>query len=100
MAAASESQGIDRPKEDHANDWNSSNSIERLLCELDEKIAAMLVMKEVEGFSVEEISESLGINVNTVKVRLFRSRGKLVEVYRRRMKGSTTTKGKRADGNP
>ena len=33
--------------------------IERLLAELDEKDAAMLVMKEVEGFSVEEIGEML-----------------------------------------
>jgi DNA-directed RNA polymerase specialized sigma24 family protein len=44
----------------------------------------MLIMKEVEGFSVEEIGEVLGLNVNTVKVRLFRARGRLVEVYRKR----------------
>jgi DNA-directed RNA polymerase specialized sigma24 family protein len=42
-------------------------------------------MKEVEGFSVEEIGEVLGLNVNTVKVRLFRARGRLVETYRKRM---------------
>jgi DNA-directed RNA polymerase specialized sigma24 family protein len=45
----------------------------------------MLVMKEVEGFSVEEIGATLGLNVNTVKVRLFRARGRLVETYRKRM---------------
>ena len=50
-----------------------------------------VVMKEVEGFSVEEISESLGMNVNTVKVPLFRSRAKLVEVYRRRLKCGAQT---------
>ena len=59
--------------------------IERLLGELDEKDQLMLVMKEVEGFSVEEIGEVLGLNVNTVKVRLFRARGRLVEMYRKRM---------------
>src|SRR5579872_478135 len=42
--------------------------VERLLGELDEKDQIMLVMKEVEGFSVEEIGEVLGLNVNTVKV--------------------------------
>jgi DNA-directed RNA polymerase specialized sigma24 family protein len=42
-------------------------------------------MKEVEGFSVEEIGEVLDLNVNTVKVRLFRARGHLVEIYRKRM---------------
>ncbi len=59
--------------------------LDRLLCELDEKDRTMLVMKEVGGFTVEEIGEVLGLNVNTVKVRLFRARGKLVEVYRRRL---------------
>jgi len=41
--------------------------VERLLGELEEKDQIMLVMKEVEGFSVEEIGEVLGLNVNTVK---------------------------------
>ncbi len=45
-----------------------------------------MVMKEVEGFSVEEIGEIIGLNVNTVKVRLFRARARLVEDYRRRKK--------------
>jgi len=43
-------------------------------------------MKEVAGFTVEEIGEVLELNTNTVKVRLFRARGRLVEVYRRRLK--------------
>ena len=92
--------GALRSPEDAARRVEQQQLVERLLSELDEQDAAMLVMKEVEGFSVEEIGESLGINVNTVKVRLFRARGKLVEVYRRRMKGSTTAKAKKADGNP
>src|ERR1017187_7723911 len=95
-----QSYGALRSPEDAARRVEQQQLVERLLSELDEQDAAMLVMKEVEGFSVEEIGESLGINVNTVKVRLFRARGKLVEVYRRRMKGSTTVKGKKADGNP
>jgi RNA polymerase sigma-70 factor (ECF subfamily) len=59
--------------------------VNRLLDELGEEDRMMLVLKEVEGFSVEEIGNVLGINVNTVKVRLFRARGRLVDVYRRRM---------------
>ena len=55
--------------------------------ELDEQDRAMLVMKEVAGFTVEEIGNVLDLNVNTVKVRLFRARGRLMEVYRRRLKG-------------
>ncbi len=57
---------------------------ERLLAELGEEERLMLILKEVEGFSVEEIAETLGMNVNTVKVRLFRARGRLAEFYRRR----------------
>lgn len=60
--------------------------LDRLLGQLDEQDRAMLVMKEVAGFTVEEIGEVLDLNVNTVKVRLFRARGRLVEVYRRRLK--------------
>lgn len=56
---------------------------ERLLAGLPEDEQAMLVLKEGEGFSVEEIGELLGMNVNTVKVRLFRARRKLADAYRR-----------------
>ncbi len=59
----------------------------RLLDELQEEDRHMLVLKEVEGLSVEEISEALGINVNTVKVRMFRARGRLVDIYRKRLRG-------------
>ena len=60
--------------------------LDRLLIELDEKDRTMLVMKEVAGFTVEEIGDVLDLNVNTVKVRLFRARGRLMEVYRRRLR--------------
>lgn len=58
--------------------------IDRLLEELDERDRLMLILKEVEGFSVEEIANLLDLNVNTVKVRLFRARGRLVELHRKR----------------
>jgi RNA polymerase sigma-70 factor (ECF subfamily) len=58
--------------------------IERLFEAIDERDRLMLILKEVEGFSVEEIGEILGLNVNTVKVRLFRARGRLVKLYRKR----------------
>jgi RNA polymerase sigma-70 factor (ECF subfamily) len=38
-----------------------------------------LMMKEVEGFSVEELSAKTGMNENTIKVKLFRARQKLVK---------------------
>jgi RNA polymerase sigma-70 factor, ECF subfamily len=52
--------------------------VERLLAGLDERDRVMLMLKEVEGFSIEEIAEVLQLNANTVKVRLFRARRKVV----------------------
>src|SRR6266705_6243117 len=57
--------------------------LERMLGQLDKRDRAMLVLKEVEGFSVEEIAESMGLNANTVKVRLFRARRRIIEYSRR-----------------
>ena len=51
---------------------------------LPEQDRQLLLLKEVEGFSVQELAEILGLNVNTVKVRLFRARGRIMEAQRRR----------------
>ena len=72
-------------REDTARRVEQRQLVDRLLGELEEKDQIMLVMKEVEGFSVEEIGEVLRLNVNTVKVRLFRARARLVEMHRKRM---------------
>ncbi len=58
--------------------------VERLLDGLDERDRLMLMLKEVEGFSIEEIAEVLDLNANTVKVRLFRARRRLVSQARAR----------------
>jgi len=59
--------------------------VEELLSLLDERDRTMLVLKEVQGFSVEEIAEIMESNANTVKVRLFRARQKITERVRRRL---------------
>src|SRR5246127_3564303 len=60
--------------------------LEAMLGQLDKRDRAMLILKEVEGFSVEEIADSMGLNANTVKVRLFRARRRIVEYSRREKK--------------
>ena len=60
--------------------------VNRLLDVLDERDRWMLILKEVEGFSIEEIAEILGLNSNTVKVRLFRARRRIVAQVRARAK--------------
>ena len=56
----------------------SRQRVERLLEGLDERDRLMLILKEVEGFSIEEIAQVLNLNANTVKVRLFRARRRVV----------------------
>lgn len=78
--------GATRSREDAAERAQQRQLLDRLLGELDETDRSMLMMKEVSGFTVEEIGEVFGLNVNTVKVRMFRARGRLVEAYERRLK--------------
>src|SRR5664279_1798036 len=42
----------------------------KLLSRVSEEERMLLTMKEVEGFSVEELSEQTGMNENTIKVKL------------------------------
>jgi RNA polymerase sigma-70 factor (ECF subfamily) len=65
-----------------------------MLATLPEQDQQLLVLKEMEGFSVQELAEILQLNVNTVKVRLFRARGRIMDVYRRR-----AISAHKADGN-
>jgi RNA polymerase sigma-70 factor (ECF subfamily) len=58
--------------------------VERLMEGLDERDRLMLILKEVEGFSIEEIAAALELNANTVKVRLFRARRRVVSQARAR----------------
>ncbi len=78
--------GPGRGRDDAATRAQERQLLDRLLSELDDSDRTMLVMKEVSGFTVEEIGEAFGLNVNTVKVRMFRARARLVEAYERRLK--------------
>jgi RNA polymerase sigma-70 factor (ECF subfamily) len=73
-------------------------TVELLLEQLDDGDRQMLVLKEVEGLSVQEISEVMELNINTVKVRLFRARAKLVEWNQRRQpRAARASAGKRRE---
>jgi RNA polymerase sigma-70 factor, ECF subfamily len=60
-----------------------------LVLKLLEKISAedrqLMLLKEVEGHSVEELSQMTGMNENTIKVKLFRARQKLLKAAQRLM---------------
>lgn len=48
--------------------------------QLSERLRSIILLKEVEGFSYEEIAEILGCSRGTVKSRLFRARERLKEI--------------------
>jgi RNA polymerase sigma-70 factor (ECF subfamily) len=55
----------------------------KLLERVSEEERMLLMLKEVEGFSVEELAAKTGMNENTIKVKLFRARQKLVKAAQR-----------------
>jgi RNA polymerase sigma-70 factor (ECF subfamily) len=57
--------------------------VEQLLGRLPAGDRLLLILKEVEGFTTEEIAHFVGRKESTVKVRLFRARKRLVEIHRR-----------------
>jgi RNA polymerase sigma-70 factor, ECF subfamily len=57
--------------------------IVKLLSKLPEGDRYLMLMKEVEGHSVEELAAMTGLNENTIKVKLFRTRQKLLKAAQR-----------------
>jgi RNA polymerase sigma-70 factor (ECF subfamily) len=57
--------------------------IAKLLTKVSEEERMLLMLKEVEGHSVEELAQMTGMNENTIKVKLFRARQKLVKAAQR-----------------
>ncbi len=55
----------------------------RLLDKLSEEERNLLILKEVEGYPVEELARMVDMNENTVKVKLFRARQKLVKTAKK-----------------
>jgi RNA polymerase sigma-70 factor (ECF subfamily) len=61
--------------------------IVKLLSKVSEEDRNLMLLKEVEGHSVEELSAMTGMNENTIKVKLFRARQKLVKAAERLARG-------------
>lgn len=77
----------ENPGLDASETLEARQHVERLLAGIDERDRMMLILKEVQGFAVEEIAQMLGLNANTVKVRLFRARRRIVRQARKRGSG-------------
>lgn len=55
----------------------------KLLEKVSEEDRTLILLKEVEGHSVEELAGMTGLNENTIKVKLFRTRQKLLKAAQR-----------------
>ena len=65
------------------NDLARRDLVVKLLSKVSEEDRSLLLLKEVEGHSVEELATMTGMNQNTIKVKLFRARQKLLKAARR-----------------
>ncbi|MGA3205858.1 MAG: RNA polymerase sigma factor [Bryobacteraceae bacterium] len=57
--------------------------VTKLLSKVSEEDRNLILLKEVEGHSVEELASMTGLNENTIKVKLFRTRQKLLKAAQR-----------------
>lgn len=67
-------QGIEFDEQAEKRDY-----LIKLLERVSDEERMLLFEKEVEGCSVQELAEKTGLNENTIKVKLFRARQKLVK---------------------
>ena len=56
-----------------------------LLGKVSQEERLLLLMKEVEGYSIEDLARLFAYNENTVKVKLFRARRKLAKLARKKL---------------
>jgi RNA polymerase sigma-70 factor, ECF subfamily len=77
VAAASASWQVLRDQQDRLR---TIDYVDGLLANLSASDRILIVMREVEGLTMEELSEVLGVSVGAVKLRLFRARNRLRQV--------------------
>ena len=64
----------------------------KLLSKVSAEDRNLILLKEVEGHSVEELAQMTGMNENTIKVKLFRTRQKLLKAAQRLGRGRAAVK--------
>ena len=55
--------------------------VNTLLDHVSEEDRMLLTLKEVQGLSLKELSEVYEVNTNALKVRLFRARKRVLDIY-------------------
>jgi RNA polymerase sigma-70 factor (ECF subfamily) len=75
-AAASTARSLDENEKRSVREM-----MDLLLDQVSEEDRVLLTLKEVEGLSLKELREIYGVNENALKVRLFRSRKRVLRAY-------------------
>ena len=61
----------------HSETSNTKEVVRKAISKLPEKLKIPLLLKDIEGFSYQEIADSVQCEIGTVKSRIFRAREKL-----------------------
>ena len=67
----------------HSNNWDDKDFIEIAFSQLPKAKRSILMLRDYEGYSYEEIGEIMSMNLSQVKVNIFRSRKKIKEIIDR-----------------
>jgi len=88
-----EAQSMERTQPDGAKSVEvllaNRDLVVKLLSKISTEDRNLMLLKEVEGHSVEELAGMTGLNENTIKVKLFRARQKLLKAAHRLLRGSS-----------
>lgn len=83
-------QGSELSEEDLRH---SGEILQKILAELQDKDRMAFVLREVEGMEYEEIAGLMKSSENSIRIRVFRARKKLRELYRRVSEGRGVPRG-------
>jgi len=75
---------VKHPADQDLDAKSNEEYVNQLLDKLNPDQRTCVVLRDLQGLSYEEISQTLGININTVRSRLKRARSTLVELCKER----------------
>lgn len=75
--------GFEKSIEDKLLEKENKNEILKLLFFLNEEERNLIFLKDIEGFSLKDISTITGLKIGTLKTKLHRARLKLYKIYKR-----------------
>ena len=73
----------DDTPESHVQQSETKKTVEKVLGTLSEEHRTMLILRDVQGFSYDEIAQMLSLPLNTVKSRISRARANFCKEYRK-----------------